>query len=99
LYSKAKEIDKAIEEFQSCIEKNEEFAEAHSFLANAYMDSGKDLKKAEEMALKGLSLKPDKITTILTHFVLADIYNRLKKYDKYEHHIAKANQLKKALDN
>jgi len=98
LYSKAKEIDKAIEEFQSCIEKNEEFAEAHSFLAKAYMDSGKDLKKAEEMALKGLSLKPDKITTILTHFVLADIYNRLKRYDKYEHHVAKANELKKILD-
>jgi tetratricopeptide (TPR) repeat protein len=99
LYSKAKEIDKAIEEFQSCIEKNEEFAEAHSFLANAYMDSGKDLKKAEEMALKGLSLKPDKRTTILTHFVLADIYNRLKRYDKYEHHVAQANELKKNLDN
>ena len=98
LYSKAKEIDKAIEEFQSCIEKNEEFAGAYCFLAKAYMDSGKDLKKAEELALKGLSLKPYKRTTILTHFVLADIYNRLKRYDKYEHHVAKANELKKSLD-
>jgi hypothetical protein len=50
------------------------------------------------MALKGLSLKPDKKTTILTHFVLADIYNRLRRYDKYEHHLAKANQLKKILN-
>jgi len=97
LYAKAKEIDKAIEEFERCIEKNEEFAEAYSFLAKAYMDSGKDLKKAEELALKGLSLKPDLRTTILTHLVLADICNRLRRYEEYQRHIAKANQLKKTL--
>ena len=99
LYANSKKTEKAIEEFQSSIEKNEKYAKAYSFLSKAYMDSGKDLKKAEELALKGLSLKPDKTTTILTHFVLADIYVRLNIYDKYEHHLAQAIQLKKSLDN
>jgi len=95
LYAKAKELEKAIKEFKSCIEKDEEFADAYVFLAKAYMDSGKDINEAEKLALKGLGLKPDLRTNILAHFVLADIYNRLGRYEKSRQHVDKAKQLQK----
>jgi hypothetical protein len=59
------------------------------------MDVGKDLIKAEKLTLKGLSLKPDLKTTILSHFILADIYNRMGKYQKSKYHVSLAKQLQK----
>lgn len=97
LYAKAKQLDKAIKEFKSCIEKNEEFADAYVFLAKAYMDAGEDLNEAEKLALKGLGLKPDLRTTILAHFVLADIYNRLGRHLESQRHVNKARELQKTL--
>ncbi len=97
LYAKAKELEKAIKEFKSCIEKDEEFADAYVFLAKAYMDSGKDINEAANLALKGLGLKPDLRTNILAHFVLADIYNRLGKYQESQQHVNKARELQKTL--
>jgi tetratricopeptide (TPR) repeat protein len=95
LYAKAKELEKAIKEFKSCIEKDEEFTGAYVFLAKAYMDSGKDINEAEKLALKGLGLKPELRTNILAHFILADIYNRLGRYEKSRQHVDKAKQLQK----
>jgi arylsulfatase A-like enzyme/Tfp pilus assembly protein PilF len=97
LYAKAKELEKAIKEFKSCIEKDEEFAGAYVFLAKAYMDSGKDINEAANLALKGLGLKPDLRTNILAHFILADIYNRLGKYQESQQHVNKARELQKTL--
>jgi arylsulfatase A-like enzyme/Tfp pilus assembly protein PilF len=97
LYVKMKELDKAIKEFESCIEKNEEFGGAYVFLAKAYMDTGMDLHEAAQMAEKGISLNPDLKTTILAHFVLADIYNRLGRYQEAQQHVAKAKQLLESL--
>jgi len=97
LYAKAKELEKAIKEFKGCIEKDEEFAGAYVFLAKAYMDSGKDINEAEKLALKGLGLKPDLRTNILAHFILADIYNRLGRYEKSRQQVDKARELQKTL--
>ncbi len=97
LYAKSKELSKAIKEFKSCIEKNEKFAKAYIFLAKAYMDSGMALDEAAEQAQKGLNLNPDSKTTILAHFVLADIYNRLGKYQESQKHADKGRQLQKSL--
>ena len=95
LYEKAKELNKAIKEFKSCIEKNEKYANAYVFLAKAYMDIEENLNEAEKLALKGLELKPDLRTNILAHFVLADIYNRLGRYEESRQHVDKAKQLQK----
>ncbi len=86
MYIKIKELDKAIQEFKSCIQKNEEFASAYVFLAKAYMDSGMDLNEAAHLANKGISLEPDLKTTVLAHFVLADIYNRLGRHQELSFH-------------
>ena len=50
------------------------------------------------LAKKGLSLKPDLRTNILGHFVLADIYNRLGRYQESQQHVTKAKQLQKTLE-
>jgi len=97
LYTKSKELDKAIKEFESCIEKDEEYAAAYVFLAKTYMDTGKALDEAENLAKEGLVLKPDLKTTILAHFVLADIYNRLGKTSESRRHEQKARELQKSL--
>ena len=97
LYAKAKELEKAIKEFKSCIEKNDKHANAYIFLAKAYMDSGRDLDEAARFAKNGLSLNPDLKSTILGHFILADIYNRLGRYEESRQHVDKARELQKTL--
>ncbi len=97
LYVKMKELDKAIKEFKSCIQKNEEYGSAYVFLAKAYMDTGMDLKEAARLAEKGISLNPELKTAVLAHFVLADIYNRLGRYQESQQHVSKAKQLQKSL--
>lgn len=99
MFSKMKDFERAIKEFRSCIEKKEDYADAYIFLAKAYMDSGKDLKEAANFVYKGLGLYPDKDTKILGHLVLADIYNRLGNYSKYQQHLKKAKQLQKTVSN
>jgi len=93
LYTKTKELDKSIKELESCIEKNDKFADAYVFLAKANMDSGKNLTEAAELAEKGLSLNPEKNVAILGHFVLADIYNRLGRSEESRQHVNKARNL------
>lgn len=97
LYVKSKDLEKAIREFKSCIQKNEEFGSGYVFLAKAYMDTGMDLNEAARLAEKGISLTPDLATTVLAHFVLADIYNRLGRYQESQQHVSKAKQLQKSL--
>ncbi|MCP2620741.1 tetratricopeptide repeat protein, partial [Candidatus Aminicenantes bacterium AC-334-E05] len=97
LYMKLGKINIAIKEFESCIEKKNDFPKAYIFLAKMYMDLGENLTKAEKLVIKGLKLKPDLKTTILAHFVLADIYNRMGKYEESKNHVDLAKQLKKNL--
>ncbi len=97
LFSRRKDFDRAFKEFQTCIEKKEDYADAYIFLAKTYMDSQRDLNKAAELALKGLSLEPEKNSMVLGHFVLADIYNRLGNYSQYQHHLDQARRLQKTL--
>ena len=78
-------------------EKNEEFADAHVFLAKAYMDTGRDLRKAEELAQRGLKLEPEKRAEILGHFVLADIYNRMGRPRDSQRHVSMAKELQRNL--
>jgi len=61
------------------------------------MDNAVDLNEAERLAQKGLELKPELRTNILAHFILADIYNRLGRYEESRQHVNKARELQKTL--
>lgn len=97
LYAKAKELDSALEEFKSCIKKNENFADVYVFLAKTYLDKGENFFEAVKHAEKALGLNPETQTTILAHFVLADLYNRLGEYEKSRQHANQAKQLQETL--
>lgn len=97
LYTKLKELDKAIVELESCIEKNEKFGNAYIFLAKTYMDTNRDLNQAARLAQKGLELNPDQMTAILAHFVLADIFNRIGRLTESQQHTRRARELQKNL--
>jgi tetratricopeptide (TPR) repeat protein len=99
LYANLKDLNNAIKEFQRCIEKNDKFANAYIFLAKAYMDSGRGLDEAARFAKNGLSLNPDLKSTILGHFILADIYNRLGRYQESQQHVTQARELQKSLSH
>lgn len=97
LYVNNQELESAIREFESCIDKNPDFADVYAFLAKALMDKGEDLDQAVQMAKKALDLKPKPRTEILAHFVLADLFNRLGQPEKAELHVAKAQELQNTL--
>ena len=66
-----------IDALEQAIDGNPRFAEGHLFLAKAYLDEGRDLPGAIELARKGLELKPRADMVPFGHFVLADLYNRV----------------------
>ena len=47
------------------------------------------------LALRGLDLKPELRTAVLAHFILADIYDRLGRYEESRQYVDKAKQLQK----
>jgi len=96
LYLQQRDYEAAIKELTSSIQKQEDYAPAYIFLAKCFMDGNKDLEEAEQLALKGLSLKPDRQSTILGHFLLADIYNRLGDTEKSQRHLQLAREFQQA---
>ena len=80
------------EHFEKAIEVNEEFAIGYLYLAKFYLDTG-NLQKAQELAEKGIALGPEPSMAPLSHFILADVYNRLGRYHDAEREIQTAKRL------
>ena len=78
--SKTKE---AVVEFERATSINDELAQAHSFLGEAFLAQGQ-IKRAEQSYLKALALAPD---TLYAHYGLGVIYDLyLFDFDKAEQH-------------
>ena len=80
------------EHFEKAIEANEEFAIGHLYLAKFYLDA-ENLEKAQELAEKGIALGPEPAMAPLGHYILADVYNRLGRYQDAEREIQTATRL------
>lgn len=52
LYVNNRELESAIRDSESCIDKNPDFADVYAFLAKALMDKGEDLDQAVQTAKK-----------------------------------------------
>lgn len=78
--------------FRAAVEANRQFAVGHLYLAKALLDRG-ELAEAEETALRGLALDPEREMAPLGHFVLADVYNRLGRPRDAEREVARARAL------
>jgi tetratricopeptide (TPR) repeat protein len=84
--------DKEMEHFKESIEHNEKFAEGHLYLAKMYLDSG-DLNEALSLAKKGIELGPEHSVAPLGHYILADVYNRMGRYQDAQREVAIAQRL------
>ncbi len=93
LYARRKELSRAEKEFRSCLTKNEEYGPAYIFLAKVLMDGNNNLNEAEKLALQGLSYRLDLETQILGHYLLADIYYRLRAPARANFYLQKAREL------
>jgi arylsulfatase A-like enzyme/Tfp pilus assembly protein PilF len=76
LYERVGDRDGQIGALKQSIESNPRFAEGHVFLAKAYLDAGRNLDEAVQLARKGIDLKPSPQVAPLAHYVLADLYSR-----------------------
>jgi tetratricopeptide (TPR) repeat protein len=85
-------VNQGIEHLNSAVELNPEFPLGYLFLAQAYVEKGNELDKAMELAKKGIELKPDPEYKPLGHLILADIYNRLGRYDLEKQELALAKK-------
>ncbi len=92
LYGQKGMMKEQIERFRKTIEIVSDFSLGHLYLAKALMDAG-NLEEAIEHAKKGLSLKPPKEYAPLGHFILADIYNRMGKFQDAESEYQKGRAL------
>ena len=92
LYGQAGQAGEQMESFKKSIEMNEEFAIGYLYLAKMHLDQG-DLDQAMSLARKGIELGPEPSMAPLGHFVLADVYNRLGRFDDAQREVALARKL------
>lgn len=81
LYLESGRENEGIEMMGNVIENAPDFALGYLFLSQAMVESGSDLDRAAELAQKGGELNKDPQYAPLSHFILADIYNRQGKHD------------------
>ena len=73
-------FDDAVSYFRQTVEIRPRFGTGHLYLAKALLDTG-DLRAAEEAARLGLEHEPEPGLAPLGHFVLADVYNRMGRFE------------------
>jgi arylsulfatase A-like enzyme/Tfp pilus assembly protein PilF len=78
--------------FEKAIELNDKFAIGHLYLAKFYLDAG-ELDRAQELAMKGIDLGPEKSMAPFGHFILADVYNRQGRLSDAERELRTAQRL------
>jgi len=93
LYERLGDRERQIQALAGAVEANPEFAEGYFYLAKAYLDAGRDLRKAIDIARHGLQLAPDSPYAPLGHYVIADLYNRLGEPALAEREAARGRRL------
>jgi choline-sulfatase len=96
LYERAGDRGQQISWFTKAIEMNPSFAEGHLFLAKAYLDEGRRLTEAVELARKGIELDPRGEYAPLGHYVVADVLSRQGKPREAELEAARGQALERA---
>jgi tetratricopeptide (TPR) repeat protein len=86
-----------VNEFKETIKSNKNFARGYLFLAKAYLDLNENHEEAINLAKKGLELEPEAESAPLGHYVLADIYNRLGRWQEYNSEVEKGRALEQKL--
>ena len=99
LYRKMGLLQDQVSSLREAIDSNENYARAYLFLAKAYCDLNENYDEAISLAKKGLELDPEADSAPLGHYVLADIYNRLGRYEEYTSELQKGRLLEKKINS
>jgi arylsulfatase A-like enzyme/Tfp pilus assembly protein PilF len=91
--------EEEIQHLRKAVELNPSFAKGCIFLANALQKQGQSLSEAITLAKRGLELEPESDFSPLGHFVLADIYSRLGRWDAYNDELLKGRALESRVKN
>jgi tetratricopeptide (TPR) repeat protein len=78
---------------EASIASNPQFAVAHLYLANAYLERG-SLELALAHAQRGIELGPEPSLAPFGHFILADVYQRLGRKEDAAREMAIAERLR-----
>ncbi len=89
LYREAGDPDKEREFLDKCLETDPRFPLTYFYLARIYLNRNERYEEAIDLAKKGIELKPEKSELPLGYFLLADLYNRLGRYDLSEENALK----------
>lgn len=81
IYVSEGDTQNGISQLESVVKNAPDFSLGYLFLAQAYLESGSDLSKTEQLARTALSMKVDPEYKPLVHYILADVYNRQGKKD------------------
>lgn len=92
IYVARGELQKGAAQLESVVKNAPDFSLGYLFLAQAILEEGTDLKRAEELANTALSMKVDPEYRPLGHYILADVYNRLGKHDLEQQQLRLARQ-------
>lgn len=82
--------------FRKAIELNPYFAEGYFYLAKLYLDQGRQLDEAAQLAKRGLEIGPKSAYAPLGHYVLADLYSRRGLHAEAEREAARGRALEAA---
>jgi arylsulfatase A-like enzyme/tetratricopeptide (TPR) repeat protein len=97
VYGKMGNLREQVSELRETIKSNKNFARGYLFLAKAYLDLDENFEEAISLAKKGLELEPEAESAPLGHYVLADIYNRLGRWQEYNSEVEKGRTLEQKL--
>ena len=89
LYREAGDPVKEREFLDKCLETDPRFPLTYFYLARIYLNRNERYEEAIDLAKKGIELKPEKSELPLGYFLLADLYNRLGRYDLSEENALK----------
>lgn len=97
IYRQKGDRDLERSELDLCIKTKPEFGVAYLYLAKNWMDTGKDLHGAKDLAEQGIARTKDQENLTFGHFVLADLYNRLGQPERAEDEARRARELQKSM--
>lgn len=97
IYRKRGDLDSERAELELCIKTEPDFGVAYLYLAKNWMDTGKDLQGAKDLAEQGIAKTKDQESLTFGYFVLADLYNRLGQPDRAMDEVRRARQIQKSM--
>ncbi len=98
LYRESGEKELEISHLEKAVEIAPDFQIGLLYLAKAYLDEGKYLDKAINLAKKGIKLNPNNKYAVFGYYILSDIYSLMGDQSKSDYYYRKGLGLKSKLN-